>query len=154
MFGPDGRTFASTGRDGVVRLWDLTRRTHPVRLGPPLTGHTDAVYSLAFSPDGHTLASTSFDNTVRLWDLTDPHRARPHGAPLTGFLNWVNAVAFTPDGATLLLGDGEHTVRTLPLSVKTATAYVCAATGGTLTPALWHTYIPQLPYDPPCPRHD
>ena len=52
-----------------------------------------------------------------------------------------------------LLGDGEYTVRTLPLSVRTATAYVRTATGDTLAPALWHTYIPQLPYDPPCARH-
>ncbi|MEV6481434.1 hypothetical protein [Streptomyces sp. NPDC051576] len=154
VFSPDGRTLASAGRDGRIRLWDLhTRRTRPTPLGRPLTGHTDTVYALAFSPDGRLLASGSFDNTARLWDLTDPSHARAHGAPLTGFLNYVNAVAFTPDGGTLLLGDGEHTVRTLPLTVKTATAYVCEATGDTLSPALWHTYIPQLPYDPPCTGH-
>lgn len=52
-----------------------------------------------------------------------------------------------------LRADASDRARILPLSVPTATAYVCSATGDTLTPALWHTYIPQLPYDPPCARH-
>jgi WD40 repeat protein len=42
-------------------------------LGQPLTGHTNAVYSVAFSPDGHTLATGSTDYTVRLWGMNVGH---------------------------------------------------------------------------------
>ncbi len=72
-----------------------------------LTGHTGAVYSVAFSPDGKTLASGSFDGTVRLWDATTGHQT---GNPLTGHTGAVRSVAFSPDGKTLASG-GDGVVR-------------------------------------------
>ncbi|MFC4561350.1 WD40 repeat domain-containing protein [Nocardiopsis mangrovi] len=39
-----------------------------------LTGHEDAVNSVAFSPDGTTLATGHSDGTVRLWEVGEPYR--------------------------------------------------------------------------------
>ena len=66
-FSPDGKTLAAAG--GEVWLWNLTDPARPAPLGPPLTGPTDRVTSVAFSPDGKTLAAGSDDSTAQMWNL-------------------------------------------------------------------------------------
>ena len=70
-FSLDGKTLASAGQDGTVRLWDVATRKV---LGEPLRGHEGNVLGVAFSPDGKTLASAGQDGT-RLWDLDLQTRA-------------------------------------------------------------------------------
>ena len=65
-----------------------------------LTGHTNAVESVAFSQDGALLASGSRDGTVVLWNAT----TRQNTDTFDGHTDVVSAVAFAPDGTLLASG--------------------------------------------------
>ena len=78
-------------------------------IGAPLTGHTGAVFSVAFSPDGapHRLRQLA---TTRCGCGT-PAPATRSAHPLTGHTGAVHGVAFSPDGHRIVSGSDDNTVR-------------------------------------------
>jgi hypothetical protein len=97
-----------TGPQTHTSLRQTLESTSPFRT---LSGHTGAVWGVAFSPDGHTLATSSNDQTVRLWDVSNRDQPHPLGSPLTGHTGAVVGVAFSPDGHTLATSSYDRTVR-------------------------------------------
>jgi WD40 repeat protein len=96
---PDGTIVATSGYDGMVRLWDAESG----RLLRVLVGHDSYVYGMAWSADGRYLASAgTFDATVRVWEART-------GLPLRvlkGLDDAPGVVAWSPDGS--LLATGTH----------------------------------------------
>ena len=96
---PDGSNLASGGSnlDPSVRVRDIATG----KLVTTLSGHSEAIMSLAFSADGQTLATASSDRTVRLWKVAT--------GQLVSTLHhngWAWSVAFSPDGKTIASAAG------------------------------------------------
>jgi hypothetical protein len=72
-----------------------------------LTGHTAAVYDVAFSPKGRWLASASYDGTVKVWDMTTGKLLRD----LSDHTGAVYGVAFSPDGTRIASAGQDQTVK-------------------------------------------
>jgi WD40 repeat protein len=62
-FSADGRTLASAGEGGGLKLWQVAMR----QVALHLKGHLGTVGGIAFSRDGNLMATCGVDGTVRLW---------------------------------------------------------------------------------------
>lgn len=97
---PDDRRLA-VAAGSRVHIHDLSQAERP-RLGS-LSGHTEAVQSVAWTPDGKTLITGGF-RQIRLWDAATFQEQARIEAKLVGP---VTALAVSPDQRSLFAADGE-----------------------------------------------
>lgn len=65
-FSPDGKVLATTGNDGVIRLWDVEHLDKPTGV---LIGHSLNVNDCAFNAEGTRLFSVGDDKKLKVWDI-------------------------------------------------------------------------------------
>jgi len=102
----DGRIAASGGRDGTVRLWDLSTNSC-LRV---LEGHQEMVESVRLSADGRSALSSSRDRTARLWDVGTGECLRVLSRA-KGAMYHSEPVRFSADGRQAVVGGQDGLVR-------------------------------------------
>ncbi|HWT82214.1 MAG TPA: WD40 repeat domain-containing protein, partial [Candidatus Methylomirabilis sp.] len=119
-FGPDERTLATGGQDGMIKVWDLEQGTLL------WTGwHAGSVLRVIFSPDGRTLASGGGDAVIRFWNVQQ-------GTPLQTITSPdgpVSALAWSPDGCLLASGGFDPQIRLWQIQADQPSTSVCVLTG-------------------------
>jgi eukaryotic-like serine/threonine-protein kinase len=98
-FTPDGKRLISSGADGLVVSWDLTRGQ-----GETWRGHVGETNCIAISPDGALVATGGDDTTVRLWSGGKARVLEGHRASVIG-------VVFLPGGTRLVSAAYDRTLR-------------------------------------------
>ncbi|MSU34784.1 MAG: hypothetical protein EXS36_06665 [Pedosphaera sp.] len=94
---PDGELVAAID-NGQVRLYDPAKGES---IEPPLHGHLNPVYGIAFSPDGRRLLSASGSReAVKLWDVGTRQELLTLGG--TGSMLWT--AQWSADGDLILVG--------------------------------------------------
>ncbi|MEG4484345.1 TIR domain-containing protein [Microcoleus sp. D2_18a_B4] len=112
---PDGKTLASAGKDGRIRLWNTSSGypTHQ-QLDPLPNGLIAPLNSVAWSRDGKTIVSGDVDGTIRLWDIS----GKLMGQRLKGHQGDVWSIRFSPDGKTIVSSGEDGTIRLWDTNVK------------------------------------
>lgn len=100
---PQSSLFASSGTDGLIKIWQFGR----LKSLHTLQGHSDAVYSLAFSRDRKMLVSGSGDRTIKLWNFYTGETLNT----LKGHDDEVVSIAISPDGQFLASASRDGTVK-------------------------------------------
>ena len=102
VFSPDDRWFASGGKEGELRLWDLERKDRLKRI----TVSTTQARRVAFHPDGSPLACGTLNGEIAILDpltreILDTFQADES----------LSAMAWSPDGRWIATGSWEGRVR-------------------------------------------
>jgi tricorn protease-like protein len=103
-FDSDGKKLVTGGRNGSVKVWDVTTgKEVPLEI----SGHSGLVLAVAFAPDAKTIASASGDNTIKIWNASTGRLTHT----LTGHDSTVYAIAYAPTGRHLVSGSWDRSVR-------------------------------------------
>ncbi len=107
---PDGTRFATTSKDGILRIWDTQTQKTLLDISAHLAfdaGLWLGGSELAWSPDGKHIVTAGFDKTAKVWDVTSGQEI----VTFTGHNDEVWGVAWSADGQWVASASKDGTAR-------------------------------------------
>ena len=147
-FDASGTRLIAASENKRVAVVDVTDPRHPHTVAE-MSGPTSELYSAAFSSDGRRVVAGGSNAEVWVWDIGDNGPKRV--AVLRSFPGRVYDVRLTPDGRLYASGEG-GVLRSWEIDAARVMDELCARPGDQITKAERRNYLPEVPYDPPCPR--
>ena len=142
-FSPDGKTLATGGGTGDVRLWDAS---DGAPIGRRVKASAGFVTSISWSADGQQLVTGGTDGTVRLIDVANLSVS----GSLPGESDQHVGVTYSSDGRDVLASYDGGSIFDWKLGTADWASTACAVAGRTLTQDEWAQYLPGRPYEPAC----
>ena len=107
---PDGSKFATTSKDGILRIWDAETREALLEISVHLAfdaGFWLGTSELAWSPDGKQIATAGLDKTAKVWDVASGKEI----VTFTGHTDEVWGITWSADGKWIASTSKDGTVR-------------------------------------------
>ena len=142
-FSPDGKTLATGGGTGDVRLWDAS---DGAPIGRPVKASAGFVTSISWGADGQQLLTGGTDGTVRLIDVA----SQSVSGSLPGESDQHVGVTYSSDGRDVLASYDSGSAFDWQIGTADWASTACAVAGRTLTQDEWAQYLPGRPYQPAC----
>ncbi|MFT3660911.1 MAG: hypothetical protein QM809_05805 [Gordonia sp. (in: high G+C Gram-positive bacteria)] len=141
-----GRRLVATSEDKTSVVVDVSDPDRPRKIAT-MSGPAGQLYSATFSRDGSRVLAGGANSEIWVWRI-DGDDVREE-AVLRSYPDTVYDVRFVGDDRILAAGAG-GTVESWRLEAKGLVAEVCGPRGDQISRAEWATYVPGIPYDPPC----
>lgn len=146
-FSADGKRIVATSEDKSVKVADISDPDNATEVAV-MSGPAGQLYSAAFSPDGRRIVAGGGNSEIWVWSL-DEDGAAAEEVVLRSFPGTVFDVRFTGNDEILASGQ-DGLIESWRLDSNDLIGRECARPGDRINNTEWNTYIPGVPFAPPC----
>ncbi len=106
-----GTVIAAAGKDGILRLWQLSGQEHLTVTTLWSHTYTAPIMALQFTPDSQYIVGGCEDRTVRLWDVSKGKITQTLGGMFAKHSSPICVLAVSPNGRLVASGSEDKTIR-------------------------------------------